>query len=556
MAGVLQTVLRCYAKNGIFSRLRWLLMARDLFHSNFKKPHKSRRCLPMGNLDLCYSDDTLVAIQDKASCNEILFGNLEIHNVFLKKYLHVKDECSKAYLLDCQEAKLVNRFDHGHVLAITKAGVIYLLDHDETLCFKRLVRVVGSEKEVLLQALDYETILSGNLSADGKFLFVYRTKILNTEGFRIELAQPNAELTRFSPGAMSCYVADHASNLLITQSLTASTKDVITVHSKHRRSICFRGYLQSASLIDKSRLLIVSFNRNTLQRVASVYDVVSKRTTCKLAAKHIASNFQISGGNIRETPILPDESEYRQETVFTESGIPITLFSPKSLLGVAPIVVQIYGCYGVPGLPPIFDSFKLFILKRGWRFAFVHVRGGNEKGTAWYLDGVGPLKKNGVADCLDAVGFLHKVGIAEPSTSCLYGFSAGATVAAAVLNTGKNLFRLAILDRGVLNLSSFLSDKRIPYACSDHSEFTPEICPFIGLEHTSDCSVLVHLHRYDERIPLECATSWVDKRLSLNKPTDILISNHRGHNLKPGSSEENWLSMKFVSFLAMHNTPV
>ena len=54
--------------------------------------------------------------------------------------------------------------------------------------------------------------------------------------------------------------------------------------------------------------------------------------------------------------------------------------------GTAPCLLYGYGAYE-HSIDPVFSSFRLSLLDRGFVFAIAHVRGGGELGRRWYEDG-------------------------------------------------------------------------------------------------------------------------------------------------------------------------
>ncbi len=45
-----------------------------------------------------------------------------------------------------------------------------------------------------------------------------------------------------------------------------------------------------------------------------------------------------------------------------------------------------YGAYGM-AIPPVFNANRISLLDRGWACAIAHIRGGDDLGHQWFLDG-------------------------------------------------------------------------------------------------------------------------------------------------------------------------
>src|SRR5207344_3565653 len=79
--------------------------------------------------------------------------------------------------------------------------------------------------------------------------------------------------------------------------------------------------------------------------------------------------------------------------------IPISLLYRKdvALDGTAPCLLYGYGAYGM-SIPASFSSNALSLVDRGFVYAIAHVRGGKDKGYAWYDDGKRENKTNTFTD--------------------------------------------------------------------------------------------------------------------------------------------------------------
>ena len=61
--------------------------------------------------------------------------------------------------------------------------------------------------------------------------------------------------------------------------------------------------------------------------------------------------------------------------------------------GKAPCLLYGYGAYGI-AIPASFNTNCLSLVDRGFVYAIAHVRGGKDKGYAWYEDGKREKKTN------------------------------------------------------------------------------------------------------------------------------------------------------------------
>ena len=116
-------------------------------------------------------------------------------------------------------------------------------------------------------------------------------------------------------------------------------------------------------------------------------------------------------------------------------AVPVTLVGRTSVLDAAgsashaPMLVQVYGAYGTC-LDSHLDPALMPWLLRGWIVAFVHARGGGERGRAWYHSGRQLQKLNTMEDLRDAVQSMHRDKLSAPHLTVLKGHSAGGLPAA------------------------------------------------------------------------------------------------------------------------------
>ena len=107
-------------------------------------------------------------------------------------------------------------------------------------------------------------------------------------------------------------------------------------------------------------------------------------------------------------------SEYATErlTVKARDGamVPVSLVYKKGtkLDGSAPLHLYAYGAYGY-AIPPSFSTSRLSLVDRGFIYAIAHIRGGDDLGRNWYLQGKLMQRKNTFNDFVDvAKGLIEK----------------------------------------------------------------------------------------------------------------------------------------------------
>ena len=177
-----------------------------------------------------------------------------------------------------------------------------------------------------------------------------------------------------------------------------------------------------------------------------------------------------------------DPSRYRTSRTWATSAdgseVPITLLhlADTPLDGTAPALLYVYGAYGA-SLPASFDAGQLPLVERGFVYAIAHVRGGQERGRAWYeasrFGGRGRVLED-----LIAVGeTLLATGVCAPGRIVLHGASAGGLVVGAALNAaaaaGDDVgpWGGAIMDVPFVDALNTMLDASLPLTPGEWSEW-------------------------------------------------------------------------------------
>ena len=87
--------------------------------------------------------------------------------------------------------------------------------------------------------------------------------------------------------------------------------------------------------------------------------------------------------------------------------VPVSLIHHRDtpIDGSAPCLLYGYGAYGI-AIPASFNTNCLSLVDRGFVYAIAHIRGGKDKGYAWYEDGKREKKTNTFLDFIAAARHL------------------------------------------------------------------------------------------------------------------------------------------------------
>ncbi|MCB9613656.1 MAG: S9 family peptidase [Sandaracinus sp.] len=135
-----------------------------------------------------------------------------------------------------------------------------------------------------------------------------------------------------------------------------------------------------------------------------------------------------------------------------------------------PLLLYGYGSYGY-SLDPTFSSSRLSLLNRGVIFAIAHVRGGQERGRAWYEDGKLLHKMNTFTDFIDVGRHLVQEGWTTSEKLFAHGGSAGGLLMGAVANMAPDLFGAIVADVPFVDVVTTMLDETIPLTTFEYDEW-------------------------------------------------------------------------------------
>jgi oligopeptidase B len=179
---------------------------------------------------------------------------------------------------------------------------------------------------------------------------------------------------------------------------------------------------------------------------------------------------------IQEIPSGYDASKYRTErlNIAARDGtqVPVSIVYPKDFPrdGSGKLYLYAYGAYGY-AIPPGFSTSRMSFLDRGMAFAIAHIRGGDDLGQQWYLDGKLDKRENTFNDFVDVakglidLGFTHKGGIA------IAGRSAGGELMGAVVNSDPDLWGAVVADVPFVDVLNTMLDESLPLTPGEWPEW-------------------------------------------------------------------------------------
>ena len=246
--------------------------------------------------------------------------------------------------------------------------------------------------------------------------------------------------------------------------------------------------------------------------------------------------------NILKEQVIPSghiPSDYEVKRIWADNNgikVPVSLVYKKSLFkhdGTNPLYLYGYGSYGV-GTEPSFRNNILSLVDRGFVYAIAHVRGGDELGYQWYLDGKLLKKKNTFEDFIACAEAL----IAEKYTSkgniVAMGGSAGGMLMGAAVNMKPELFKAVVAHVPFVDVLNTMLDETLPVTPLEYSEwgnpkdkeyfeYIKSYSPYDNVEKKEYPYIFVTTGASDPRVGYWEPAKWVAKLREMKKDDNLVL---------------------------------
>ncbi|WEJ57620.1 S9 family peptidase [Devosia sp. FJ2-5-3] len=169
----------------------------------------------------------------------------------------------------------------------------------------------------------------------------------------------------------------------------------------------------------------------------------------------------------QEVPSGHDPAQYETRRIFAKAAdgadVPVTLLYKKGIAldGTRPALLYGYGAYGM-SMPASFSVSVLSLVDRGFVYAIAHIRGGMEKGYAWYKNGRREHKPNTFGDFIAAAEALISAGYTQKGRIVAQGGSAGGMLMGAIANLRPDLWAGIIAQVPFVDVLNTMLDDTLP----------------------------------------------------------------------------------------------
>ena len=179
---------------------------------------------------------------------------------------------------------------------------------------------------------------------------------------------------------------------------------------------------------------------------------------------------------VQEIPSGYDASLYDTERLMVTARdgkqVPVSVVYKKGFRkdGGGKLFLYAYGAYGY-AVPPAFNSNRISLLDRGWACAIAHIRGGDDLGYQWFLDGKLEKRTNTFNDFVDVAKGLVAGKFSKPGRIAINGGSAGGELMGAVVNSDPDLWGAVIADVPFVDVLNTMLDDTLPLTPGEWPEW-------------------------------------------------------------------------------------
>ena len=216
--------------------------------------------------------------------------------------------------------------------------------------------------------------------------------------------------------------------------------------------------------------------------------------------------------------------------------VPVSIVRHKDipLDGTAPLYLYAYGAYGY-AFPPSFSALRLSLLERGFIFAIVHIRGGDDLGYLWYEAGKLDKRMNTFNDFVDVARAMIVLGYATEGRVAISGDSAGGQLMGAAVNQTPELWGAVVANVPFVDVLNTMLDDTLPLTPIEWPEwgnpirdkaafeFIRSYSPYDQLESRDYPPMLLTSGLNDSRVTYWEPAKYVAKMRSMKTDDNVLL---------------------------------
>lgn len=293
------------------------------------------------------------------------------------------------------------------------------------------------------------------------------------------------------------------------------------------------------------------------------YDVVKLRISYEsMVSPETIFDLDLATGErnvlkVQEIPSGFDRSRYTSSRLMIPArdgtAIPVSIMHrvDHPMDGSAPLYLYGYGAYGL-AIEPGFGTGRLSLVDRGYAFAIAHIRGGDDLGQQWYLDGKLDKRTNTFNDFVDVARGLVALGYSSAGRIATAGGSAGGELMGAVVNSDPDLWGAVVAHVPFVDVLNTMLDETLPLTPGEWPEWGNPIedptaydliasySPYDNVKAQAYPPMLVTAGLNDPRVTYWEPAKWVAKLRATKTDSNLLLLKTNmgaGHGGKSGRWE-------------------
>ncbi|MGK2231175.1 MAG: oligopeptidase B [Colwellia sp.] len=226
-----------------------------------------------------------------------------------------------------------------------------------------------------------------------------------------------------------------------------------------------------------------------------------------------------------------------------------------------PLYLYVYGAYG-NGIAPEFPVIALSAIDRGFTYAIVHARGGDELGQQWHEQGRLFNRKNTFKDFISTAQYFVDNKLATKGNLFASGESAAGTVIGYAVNERPGLFRSVASLVPYVDVLNSLMDHTMTLTPTDWTEYgnprndekvfdyIKSYSPYDNIKKQIYPSIYVTAGLNDHAVGYWEPPKWIAKIRSMqSNESDTYVDFREGGHVKSGKYESEFQFAKLITFL-------
>jgi oligopeptidase B len=147
-----------------------------------------------------------------------------------------------------------------------------------------------------------------------------------------------------------------------------------------------------------------------------------------------------------------------------------SILAKAGIKGPGPLHLYAYGAYGY-AIPPGFSTTRLSLVDRGFAYAIAHIRGGDDLGRRWYLQGKMFERTNTFNDFVDAGRGLIAKGYTAQGMVTASGGSAGGELMGAIINQDPKQYGAIVAHVPFVDVLGTMLNEKLPLTPGEWQEW-------------------------------------------------------------------------------------